>query len=96
VALADLPVGAVFTVTRIPEELEFTPGLLEFLEEACVQPDRSGSVTATSPDGTVTVEIEGQHVGIGSFASSRILVTTPSPADSEFSRGHQADPSPVA
>jgi DtxR family Mn-dependent transcriptional regulator len=74
VALSDLTVGSPFTVTRIPEELEFTPGLLEFLEDAAVQPGRSGKVTATSPDGTTTVEIEGQHVGIGSFASARILV----------------------
>ena len=29
----------------------------------------------TSPDGTTTVEIDGQHVGIGAFASARILVT---------------------
>ena len=28
------------------------------------------------PDGTVTVEIGGRHVGVGSFASERILVTT--------------------
>jgi len=75
VALSDLSVGAGFTVTRIPEELEFTPGLLEFLEDASVQPGRSGTITATSPDGTTTVEIDGQHVGIGAFASARILVT---------------------
>jgi DtxR family transcriptional regulator, iron-dependent repressor len=75
VALADLSVGSPFTVTRIPEELEFTPGLLEFLEDASVQPGRAGKVTATSPDGTTTIEIEGQHIGIGSFASARILVT---------------------
>src|SRR5215216_3772248 len=31
VPLADLSVGAGFLVTRIPEELEFAPGLLEFL-----------------------------------------------------------------
>jgi DtxR family Mn-dependent transcriptional regulator len=74
VALSDLAVGSPFTVTRIPEELEFTPGLLEFLEDASVQPGRSGKVTATSPDGTTTIEIDGQHVGIGSFASARILV----------------------
>jgi DtxR family Mn-dependent transcriptional regulator len=80
VPLANLPVGSKFTVTRIPEELEFTPGLLEFLEEASVQPGRSGAVTATSPDGTTTVEIDGQHVGIGAFASARILVTTESAA----------------
>ncbi|MGH9213840.1 MAG: metal-dependent transcriptional regulator [Acidimicrobiales bacterium] len=77
VPLSDLTVGSPFTVTRIPEELEFTPGLLEFLEDASVQPGRSGKVTATSPDGTTTVEIGGQHVGIGSFASARILVMEP-------------------
>jgi DtxR family Mn-dependent transcriptional regulator len=75
VPLADVSVGAGFTVSRIPEELEFTPGLLEFLEDADVVPGRAGTITAASPDGTTTVEIEGRHVGIGAFASQRILVT---------------------
>lgn len=75
VTLSHLVVGAPFTVSRIPEELEFTPGLLEFLEDAAVQPGHTGVVTATSPDGTTTVEIDGQHIGIGAFASARILVT---------------------
>jgi DtxR family transcriptional regulator, Mn-dependent transcriptional regulator len=72
--LAELPVGQRFTVNRIPEELEFTPGLLDFLEASSIQPGRSGVITAASPDGTVTVEIEGRHVGVGAFASARILV----------------------
>jgi DtxR family Mn-dependent transcriptional regulator len=76
IALSDVIVGDAFTVTRIPEELEFAPGLLEFLEEAEVLPGRKGTITATSPDGTTTVEIDGKHVGIGAFASQRILVTT--------------------
>jgi DtxR family transcriptional regulator, Mn-dependent transcriptional regulator len=75
VALSDIAVGAEFTVTRIPEELEFTPGLLEFLEDASVLPGRSGVVTAVSPDGTTTVEIGGRHVGIGAFATERIMVS---------------------
>jgi DtxR family Mn-dependent transcriptional regulator len=75
VALVDVPVGGDFTVARIPEELEFTPGLLDFLEDASVQPGYSGVVTAVSPDGTATVEIEGRGVGIGAFAAARILVT---------------------
>jgi DtxR family transcriptional regulator, Mn-dependent transcriptional regulator len=75
VPLADVRVGGGFTVNRIPEELEFTPGLLEFLEESEVVPGRTGTLTASSPDGTTTVEIEGRHVGIGAFASQRILVT---------------------
>jgi DtxR family Mn-dependent transcriptional regulator len=76
VALSEVEVGAPFTVSRIPEELEFAPGLLEFLEDADVVPGRKGTLTAASPDGTTTVEIEGRHVGIGAFASQRILVTT--------------------
>jgi DtxR family Mn-dependent transcriptional regulator len=76
VPLSDIQVGKPFTVNRIPEELEFTPGLLEFLEESDVVPGRAGTLTAASPDGTTTVEIEGRHVGIGAFASQRILVTT--------------------
>jgi DtxR family Mn-dependent transcriptional regulator len=72
--LSEVPVGEGFTVTRIPEELEFAPGLLEFLEEADVVPGRAGTMTAASPDGTTTVEIEGRHIGIGAFASQRILV----------------------
>jgi len=73
--LVDLGVGEGFTVSRIPEELEFTPGLLDFLEGASLQPGHSGKVTASSPDGTMTVEVRGSHVGVGAFASARILVT---------------------
>ncbi|MCC6433961.1 MAG: metal-dependent transcriptional regulator [Acidimicrobiales bacterium] len=72
--LASIPVGGRFTVARIPEELEFTPGLLEFLERSQVIPGSAGQVVAASPDGTVTVEIDGTVVGLGSFASERILV----------------------
>jgi DtxR family Mn-dependent transcriptional regulator len=76
VSLDQLGIGDGFTVSRIPEELEFTPGLLEFLESSSLQPGMSGTITASSPDGTTTVEIDGKHVGVGSFASARILVTT--------------------
>ncbi len=48
-----------FTVRRITEELEFEPGLLEFLEASAIQPGNRGTVTAASPDGTLTVEIDG-------------------------------------
>jgi len=76
VPLSELPVGSDFVVRRIPEELEFAPGLLEFLEGSDVLPGRNGTITASSPDGTTTVVIDGNHVGIGAFAAARILVTT--------------------
>lgn len=74
--LSDVGIGGSFTVRRITEELEFEPGLLEFLERSSIQPGNTGTVTAAAPDGTLTVEIDGRHIGVGAFASERILVTT--------------------
>ena len=74
VPLADLELGSGFNVTRITEELEFAPVLLEFLEHNTVQPGRRGTLTAVSPDGTLTVRIDDHHVGLSAFAGSRILV----------------------
>jgi DtxR family Mn-dependent transcriptional regulator len=73
--LDTVEVGEGFTVRRITEELEFADGLLEYLEEASMLPGTVGKVTSLSPDGTATVEIDGPHVGIGSFVSQRIQVT---------------------
>lgn len=75
VTLNEVEPGGHFRVTRVPEELEFAPGMLQFLERSSLLPGHCGTVTAISPDGTITVEIDGQAVGVGTLASSRILVT---------------------
>jgi DtxR family Mn-dependent transcriptional regulator len=75
VTLNTLTVGQSFTVSRIPEELEFTPGLLEFLESSSLLPGHSGTVTAVAPKGITVIEIDGQTVEIDQFATQRILVT---------------------
>ena len=74
--LGQMSVDAEFIVERIPEELEFEPGLLEYLEEVGVHPGQNGVIRAVSPDGTTTVEIGGRPFGIGPFACERIVVTT--------------------
>lgn len=74
VTLQDLQVGDEFIVSRIPEKLEFSNGVLTFLEESQVMPGLSGTVVATAPDGTITVEVAGKAVGLGSLISSEILV----------------------
>tara|TARA_B100000214_G_scaffold251974_1_gene185273 strand:+ start:708 stop:1379 length:672 start_codon:yes stop_codon:yes gene_type:complete len=76
-ALAEISVGNQFVIERIPEELEFQPGLLEFLEESNLIPGENGTVTAVSPDGTTTVDMKGRQIGVGAFASQRILVCAP-------------------
>ena len=74
VALSELAVGDGFTITRIPEELEFAKGMLEFLESHELLPGAVGTLVALSPDGSATVSIDDDTVGIGSFASERIMV----------------------
>ena len=66
--------GESFVVSRIPEELEFADGLLQFLEDASLVPGEQGAVTASGDDG-MTVEIGGGRVDLEPFAADRILVT---------------------
>lgn len=75
ITLETIGVGKEFIVQRIPEELEFTEGMLDFLEQSSIIPGSKGTLTAMSPDGTATVTIEGNAIGVGGFATSRILVT---------------------
>jgi DtxR family Mn-dependent transcriptional regulator len=75
VPLSQLASGAKFTVSRIPEELEFTPGLLDFLQQSSILPGRHGEIRETNHDGTMSVVIDGNTIGVSAFASSRILVT---------------------
>ncbi len=72
--LSGLSIGTGFSVRRIPEELEFAEGMLEFLETSHITPGSAGTVIAMSPDGTTTVDINGKVVGLGPFAAERILV----------------------
>ena len=73
--LADVGTTGSFTVQRIPEELEFEPGQLEFLEQSGLMPGRSGTVMSVSPDGTATVEMDEGTVGVSAYTAARILVT---------------------
>ena len=73
VTLGSLTVGDGFTISRIPEELEFAPGVLEFLESSALLPGASGRVTSLD-DGAAVVEVDGRTVHIEPSATKRILV----------------------
>ena len=75
VALDTIKIGQNLTIRRITEELEFTEGMLDFLEESSIVPGSTGQLSAKSPDGTSTVVIDGTPVVVGGFASARILVS---------------------
>lgn len=73
--LAEVGASGAFTVQRIPEELEFEPGQLEFLEQSGLMPGRAGEVMSVAPDGTATVRMVEGTVGVGAYTADRILVT---------------------
>ncbi|MDG2026109.1 MAG: metal-dependent transcriptional regulator [Acidimicrobiales bacterium] len=75
VALADVEPGSTFVVERIPEELEFADGQLEFLENAGLKPGCEGTLLSVAPDRTTTVSVEGIPVGVGAFTAERIVVS---------------------
>ena len=74
--LCEINVGGTFTIERIPEELEFQPGILEFLEKSQLIPGANGVVASIAEDGTTVVDVDGTQVGIEPFASNRILVSS--------------------
>ncbi len=75
VRLVDVAPGTRFVVTRIPEELEFVPGMLEFLERSRLVPGSSGLVRRLDEDGTMLVAVDDEDVNLDPRASARILVT---------------------
>lgn len=75
IPLVEADQAAAMVITRIPEELEFTPGLLEFLEDNHVLPGTKAKVLAISPDGTTTLEVDDKIVGISAFTAERIMVS---------------------
>jgi len=74
--LSQLDQGSHFTVMRIREELEGTPGLLEFLESVSLMPGFEGEVLRAWPDGATTVSLQGSDIRVEAFAADRILVKT--------------------
>jgi DtxR family transcriptional regulator, Mn-dependent transcriptional regulator len=73
--LSSVSVGTRFVVRRIPEELEFAPGVLEFLEESKILPGNEGILTETTGDGGYVISIEGSLVEVAAFTGDRILVS---------------------
>ena len=73
--LATLHSGQDFTVSRIPEELEFTAGLLEFLEIVHLVPGSHGTVSTELNSDLMIVHVAGKSIDLTKFVSERILVT---------------------
>ena len=75
VVLSEIGAGDSFTVIRIPEELEWERGQLEFLENSGLMPGQSGVLLSFAPDGTATIQVDDNPFGVGGPTAERIVVT---------------------
>lgn len=60
---------------RISEELELDDEIMDFLDSNDLRPGAKVEVAARTPDGIVTVRVNGQHqVGLSPFIADRVYV----------------------
>ena len=72
--LETVHVGDSFTVSRIPEELEVAPGMLDLLESSKFYPGAVGTVVSREMDGSRTVRVADRDITLDAFATSRIMI----------------------
>ena len=72
--LETVHVGDSFTVSRIPEELEVAPGMLDLLESSKFYPGAVGTVVAGEMDGSRTVRVADRDITLDGFATARIMI----------------------
>jgi DtxR family Mn-dependent transcriptional regulator len=74
VPLETVHVGDSFTVSRIPEELEVAPGMLDLLESSKFYPGAIGTVVSGETDGSRTVRVADRDITLDGFATARIMI----------------------
>jgi len=74
VSLAEVEPGAVVRLERITEEVELDMASLQYLGEHGCIPGRAATVRSRAPDGTITLEIEGDAVALGPGLAQQMFV----------------------
>jgi DtxR family transcriptional regulator, Mn-dependent transcriptional regulator len=74
VSLADVEPGETVRLERITEEVELDMASLEYLDDHGLIPGRSARVRDRAPDGTLTLEIDGETVALGPAICQQMFV----------------------
>jgi Fe2+ transport system protein FeoA len=72
--LHEVPAGTRARLERLTEDLELELDVMRFFEEAGLMPGAGIRVLAVAPDGTMTLEIGGEKVGLGSHLADNLWV----------------------
>ena len=56
------------------EDVELNHDVLKYLEDNNLMPGRTMKLTAVAPDGTLSLEVEGERVALGSVLAGNLWV----------------------
>jgi DtxR family Mn-dependent transcriptional regulator len=72
--LHETATGTRARLERLTEDLELDLDVMRFFEESGLMPDAEIRVLAVAPDGTMTLEVGGEKVGLGSHLADNLWV----------------------
>lgn len=72
--VAAMAPGESGELVRLLEDVELNHDVLKYLEDKNLMPGRNLKLTAEAPDGTLTLEVEGSEVALGSVLANNLWV----------------------
>lgn len=72
--LHEMGPGERVSLVRLTEDLELDLDVMRFFEESGLMPGADITVLAQAPDGTMTLEVAGEKVGLGSHLADNLWV----------------------
>jgi len=72
--LHELGPGTRATLERLTEDLELELDVMRYFEESGLMPGAGIRVLSVAPDGTMTLEVAGEKVGLGSHLADNLWV----------------------
>ncbi|MGH2753567.1 MAG: metal-dependent transcriptional regulator [Actinomycetota bacterium] len=72
--VAAMGVGESSRLSRLLEDVELNHDVLKYLEESNLMPGRTVTLTSVAPDGTLSLEVEGRGVALGSVLAGNLWV----------------------
>ena len=74
VSLAEVAPGGTVRLERITEEVELDMAALKYLDDHGFIPGRSARVRERSPDGTISLDLDGQTIALGAAICRQMFV----------------------
>jgi DtxR family Mn-dependent transcriptional regulator len=76
--LHEIEPGGRVRLERLTEDLELDLDVMRFFEDSGLMPGAEIAVLAVAPDGTMTLEVRGEKVGLGAHLADNLWVRTAS------------------